>query len=139
MRSIETIRSLKFFIGGYGATNYEIIIDGAILYYRAYDYGFEDPDKIEVHLSNVKIQTLIDQLNTIEVCKWKKEYISDAHDGTQWELKIAYNRNKHLKVYGSNSYPKKGNSSLDVSKEFSILLESLFELAGQKDFREFIF
>lgn len=44
-------------------------------------------------------------LQFLKACKWQNEYVVDACDGTQWELRASRRKHFRLKVYGSNDFP----------------------------------
>ena len=45
-------------------------------------------------------------VDTLKVWSWKKEYISEICDGTQWELRIKRKGRRRRIISGSNAYPQ---------------------------------
>lgn len=126
MGKYSEIRILERFIS-YSTTNHKTE--------KTISSGFSDID-ID------KLSVLIKDLNTLNLKKWKKNYVSYIiPNPITWSLLIRYNDNKNIKGYfGSNEFPiptKKTspfhpNSSTSFTPEFSLLLKALNKVLSKK-------
>ena len=128
MGKYSEIRILERFIS-YSTTNYKT--EKTI----SSDFSNIDKDKLSV---------LINDLNTLNLKKWKKSYISyKIPNPITWSLLIRYNDNKNIKEYfGSNEFPiptvKNSpfhpNSSTSFTPEFLALLKALNKVLDKRTF-----
>ena len=107
----KSIETLNFFIGGFSG-GYERIIwlNGKL--YHLMDGEPEDEEVRPEEVLNVTTPSIKEweefwqTVDTLKVWSWKKEYISEICDGTQWELRIKRKGRRRRKIYGINAYPQ---------------------------------
>ena len=107
----KSTETLNFFIGGFSG-GYERIIwlNGKL--YHLMDGEPEDEEVRPEQVLNVTTPSTKEweefwqTVDTLKVWSWKKEYISEICDGTQWELRIKRKGRRRRKIYGINAYPQ---------------------------------
>lgn len=129
---------LEFYIGGFTGPNHSVKFENGVLKYNLFEAHPDYPQKqIEVAPSTRRWINFRRKLDTINVWKWKNQYVDpDVCDGTQWEFEVDYGVKK-IQSEGNNSYP--GYESIIVidegrddqaSREFDVLLHALSLLLG---------
>ena len=92
----------KFYIGGYPGPFYNLEVIGNVLKCtETLGHEIESRAEIIVLEGNAEWQEVLCFLSTR---KWKKEYLNDCLDGTQWELCLQGN-SISINSHGSNVYP----------------------------------
>ena len=107
----KSTETLNFFIGGFSG-GYERIIwlNGKL--YHLMDGEPEDEEVRPEEVLNVTTPSTKEweefwqTVDTLKVWSWKKEYISEICDGTQWELRIKRKGRRRRIISGSNAYPQ---------------------------------
>lgn len=132
---IKSLHRLRFSIGGYNTTKYEVELNGTTLSYNTYDY-FPEREPHTRQISDQELKQLIEALNKSELPNWSfAESDVLVHDGTQWELFIQYNGNLRKKIYGSNEYPNPlpGQDSMGHTPAFRSFLKGITRLVPEFD------
>ena len=107
----KSTETLNFFIGGFDG-GYEKIIWLKGKLYHLMDGEPEDEEVRPEQVLNVTTPSTKEweefwqTVDTLKVWSWKKEYISDICDGTQWELRIKRKGRRRRIISGSNAYPQ---------------------------------
>ena len=107
----KSTETLNFFIGGFSG-GYERIIWLKGKLYHLMDGEPEDEEVRPEEVLNVTTPSTKDweefwqTVDTLKVWSWKKEYISEICDGTQWELRIKRKGRRRRIISGSNAYPQ---------------------------------
>ena len=129
MKSIELVKKFHFSIGGYFATNFDVLIKENKATYCADMYIFDFTKRHEKEISKNQMELFLAKLNQLNIIGWDNEYHNPyVLDGVQWELEITYNKTKKKRIYGSNLYPNSDPDSDETSPEFEILLNTIKEL-----------
>lgn len=110
---MNDIISLYAYVGGHGGPSYEVEIDflSNTYTYKAYGDGIQyQPMDSEGEgngeLTFEKRQTLMKELQEINIHKWKSSYQNEhILDGTQWHVMVTTSKMKY-EFEGSNAYPK---------------------------------
>lgn len=134
MANISTLTYLRFQIGGYDATKFEVILNRKTVTYFADIYRFDEGDKHKKKIPSDDLELFITKLNEIKVYEWNDEYVSDTLDGEQWELKLSYNDKKKKSIYGSNCYPNSKPDSDERTKTFNNFMDALVHLIQESKF-----
>ena len=107
----KSTETLNFFIGGFDGGYEKIIwLNGKL--YHLMDGVSEDeeirPDQVlnVTTPSTKEWEEFWQTVDTLKVWSWKKEYISEICDGTQWELRIKRKGRRRRIISGSNAYPQ---------------------------------
>ena len=107
----KSIETLNFFIGGFDGGYEKIIwLNGKL--YHLMDGEPEDEEVRPEQVLNVTTPSTKEweefwqTVDTLKVWSWKKEYISEICDGTQWELRIKRKGRRRRIISGSNAYPQ---------------------------------
>lgn len=130
---IKSLHRLRFSIGGYNATKYEVELIGTTLSYTTYDY-FPEREPQNRQISDQELKQLIKALNKSELPNWSfGESEVFVYDGTQWELFIQYNGNLRKKIDGSNEYPNPltGQDPMDHTPAFRAFLKGINALVPE--------
>ena len=107
----KSTETLNFFIGGFFG-GYERIIWLNDKLYHLMDGEPEDEEVRPEQVLNVTTPSTKEweefwqTVDTLKVWSWKKEYISEICDGTQWELRIKRKGRRRRIISGSNAYPQ---------------------------------
>ena len=107
----KSTETLNFFIGGFFG-GYERIIWLKGKLYHLMDGEPEDEEVRPEQVLNVTTPSTKEweefwqTVDTLKVWSWKKEYISEICDGTQWELRIKRKGRRRRIISGSNAYPQ---------------------------------
>ena len=107
----KSTETLNFFIGGF-PSGYERIIWLNDKLYHLMDGEPEDEEVRPEEVLNVTTPSTKEweefwqTVDTLKVWSWKKEYISEICDGTQWELRIKRKGRRRRIISGSNAYPQ---------------------------------
>jgi len=107
----KSTETLNFFIGGFDG-GYEKIIWLKGKLYHLMDGEPEDEEVRPEQVLNVTTPSTKEweefwqTVDTLKVWSWKKEYISEICDGTQWELRIKRKGRRRRIISGSNAYPQ---------------------------------
>ena len=107
----KSTETLNFFIGGFFG-GYERIIWLNDKLYHLMDGEPEDEEVKPEQVLNVTTPSTKEweefwqTVDTLKVWSWKKEYISEICDGTQWELRIKRKGRRRRIIFGSNAYPQ---------------------------------
>ncbi len=107
----KSTETLNFFIGGFDG-GYERIIWLKGKLYHLMDGEPEDEEVRPEQVLNVTTPSTKEweefwqTVDTLKVWSWKKEYISEICDGTQWELRIKRKGRRRRIISGSNAYPQ---------------------------------
>ena len=107
----KSTETLNFFIGGFSG-GYERIIWLKGKLYHLMDGEPEDEEVRPEQVLNVTTPSTKEweefwqTVDTLKVWSWKKEYISEICDGTQWELRIKRKGRRRRIISGSNAYPQ---------------------------------
>ena len=107
----KSTETLNFFIGGFDGGYEKIIwLNGKL--YHLMDGEPEDEEVRPEQVLNVTTPSTKEweefwqTVDTLKVWSWKKEYISEICDGTQWELRIKRKGRRRRIISGSNAYPQ---------------------------------
>ena len=107
----KSTETLNFFIGGFSGGYEKIIwLNGKL--YHLMDGEPEDEEVRPEQVLNVTTPSTKEweefwqTVDTLKVWSWKKEYISEICDGTQWELRIKRKGRRRRIISGSNAYPQ---------------------------------
>ena len=107
----KSTETLNFFIGGFfGGYERIIWLNGKL--YHLMDGEPEDEEVRPEEVLNVTTPSTKEweefwqTVDTLKVWSWKKEYISEICDGTQWELRIKRKGRRRRIISGSNAYPQ---------------------------------
>ena len=107
----KSTETLNFFIGGFDGVYEKIIwLNGKL--YHLMDGEPEDEEVRPEQVLNVTTPSTKEweefwqTVDTLKVWSWKKEYISEICDGTQWELRIKRKGRRRRIISGSNAYPQ---------------------------------
>ena len=107
----KSTETLNFFIGGFSGGYEKIIwLNGKL--YHLMDGEPEDEEVRPEEVLNVTTPSTKEweefwqTVDTLKVWSWKKEYISEICDGTQWELRIKRKGRRRRIISGSNAYPQ---------------------------------
>ena len=107
----KSTETLNFFIGGFDGGYEKIIwLNGKL--YHLMDGEPEDEEVRPEQVLNVTTPSTKEweefwqTVDTLKVWSWKKEYISEICDGTQWELRIKRKGRRRRRIYGLNAYPQ---------------------------------
>ena len=107
----KSTETLNFFIGGFfGGYERIIWLNGKL--YHLMDGEPEDEEVRPEQVLNVTTPSTKEweefwqTVDTLKVWSWKKEYISEICDGTQWELRIKRKGRRRRIISGSNAYPQ---------------------------------
>ena len=136
MKKIESLESFSFSIGGYSTSIFKIRALYNVAHYEAAIYQGRPEVIRNISYKDEQLHELVSVLNEIEVLYWEDEYVSDILDGTQWELKLNYNRKKEKKVFGSNMYPGLKENSEDPTEIFEQMIQAFAVFIGEEKFFE---
>ncbi len=129
MKSIESIKKFHFGIGGYFATQFDVIITDNKASYCAHLFNIDFATRQEKEISKDQMELFLSKLNQLNIIGWDNEYHNPlVFDGVQWELEITYNKTNCKKIYGSNMYPNSEPNSVETSLEFDKLLNAIKKL-----------
>ena len=128
----KSTETLNFFIGGFSG-GYERIIwlNGKL--YHLMDGEPEDEEVRPEQVLNVTTPSTKEweefwqTVDTLKVWSWKKEYISEICDGTQWELRIKRKGRRRRIISGSNAYPQPKGTFNSFVKAINKLSRSKIE------------
>jgi len=120
MKSIESIKKFHFRIGGYFATQFDVIITHNKASYCEHLFNIDFATRQEKEISKDQMELFLSKLNQLNIIGWDNEYHNPlVLDGIQWELEITYNKTNTKKIYGSNMYPNSEPNSVEKSPEFN--------------------
>jgi len=98
---------LVFSIGGFHQGHIEISychIEDKFFLHKI-PKGFDDSEMQGKQKSDSHWDIFWKKVDLMDVWNWDKEYTNDILDGEQWELNIKKKGKRHIRIYGSNSYP----------------------------------
>ena len=128
----KSTETLNFFIGGFSGGYEKIIwLNGKL--YHLMDGEPEDEEVRPEQVLNVTTPSKKDweefwqTVDTLKVWSWKKEYISEICDGTQWELRIKRKGRRRRIISGSNAYPQPKGTFNSFVKAINKLSRSKIE------------
>ena len=128
----KSTETLNFFIGGFFGGYERIIWLNEKLHHQLLMGG--DPEDEEVRPDDVlnvttpstkEWEEFWQTVDTLKVWSWKKEYISEICDGTQWELRIKRKGRRRRIISGSNAYPQPKGT-------FNSFIKAINKLSGSK-------
>ena len=128
----KSTETLNFFIGGFSG-GYERIIWLKGKLYHLMDGEPEDEEVRPEQVLNVTTPSTKEweefwqTVDTLKVWSWKKEYISEICDGTQWELRIKRKGRRRRIIFGSNAYPQPKGTFNSFVKAINKLSRSKIE------------
>ena len=128
----KSTETLNFFIGGFSG-GYERIIWLKGKLYHLMDGEPEDEEVRPEQVLNVTTPSTKEweefwqTVDTLKVWSWKKEYISEICDGTQWELRIKRKGRRRRIISGSNAYPQPKGTFNSFVKAINKLSRSKIE------------
>lgn len=131
---LSCVEKFKFFIGGFGGTNYEVLFNEYVASYGSAMFGPYIDMKHEKVISEEEMALFVSRLKELGVTRWKRNYVNDTCDGTQWELEMVYNDSRKKKIYGSNVYPGTPSGSNEYTVEFIALLDAIESFIGEPEF-----
>ena len=126
----KSTETLNLFIGGF-PDGYERIIWLNDKLYHLMDMGQPEEEVRPDQVLNVTTPSTKDweefwqTVDTLKVWSWKKEYISEICDGTQWELRIKRKGRRRRIISGSNAYPQPKGT-------FNSFVNAINKLSGSK-------
>ena len=94
--------TFEFSIGGYFGTSYHLELIGSTLK-CCESVGYPEISREEI-IGVEGNPEWHEVLNFLSTRKWKKEYMDDSLDGTQWQLQISGDK-MNIDSHGSNAYP----------------------------------
>lgn len=113
------IESIIASVGGYFSGYYEVEINlkSRELTWKYYGGGAEDTYRKTIRSTTT--DKFLEELKIIDLMNWKSKYIdNEILDGTQWSIEIV-RKERNLKKYGSNVYPKTWRAFCDLIKRIS--------------------
>ena len=128
----KSTETLNFFIGGFSGGYEKIIwLNGKL--YHLMDGEPEDEEVRPEEVLNITTPSTKEweefwqTVDTLKVWSWKKEYISEICDGTQWELRIKRKGRRRRIISGSNAYPQPKGTFNSFVKAINKLSRSKIE------------
>lgn len=135
MESVSSLTYLKFNIGGYFGSNYEVILNKKTVTYYGNESLYNHDAKHKKKISKDDLELFIAKLNKIGIADWENDYFNiDVLDGEQWELKVSYNDKLKKSISGSNCYPYSEQNSIERTDVFIELMEALVQLIQEPTF-----
>jgi len=135
MNTILSIEYLRFTIGGYGSSKYEIKITKKTVSFSVNSFSYDFSLKHKKKLDQNKLKEFTTRISKLDILSWENRYYdNDVCDGEQWDLSIRYNGSEKKKIYGSNAYPGSKIDSFSRTPKFENFLLFIKELIEEPTF-----
>jgi hypothetical protein len=120
---------LHFEITGFGRETHEVEWRRGFLWHRQTEEGFSRPIEARLQPDPKQWEAFWRAVEAADVWHWKKEYLSEVCDGTQWSLKLKI-ADRKVHCEGSNAYPGSDDPDYSRSSAFSEFVRALRVLTG---------